>query len=150
MLNKHGSLESSHADLAVILLGRPASHNFPPVKLADLEMAASEFLVTVGYGDDENELSAGIGEERRFGQHRVVEHPSAESDLIVLAPPTRPAYQDDNGGPCLHDEGGAQRLVGISQRGMRRESTCTSTRPYMTWLLEELRRVSKPEPSTAP
>jgi hypothetical protein len=149
-LNEHGTLESSHADLAVVLLDRPANHNFPPVELAERAVEIGEFVVTVGYGDDESELTAGLGEERRFSQHRVVGAPEAESDLVVLAPSLRPTYQDDNGGPCLHYEGGTQRLVGISQRGMSRESTCTSTRPYMTWLLEELRRASKPDRSPSP
>jgi hypothetical protein len=149
-LDEQGSFESYQADLAVILLDGPVTHNFPPVKLAAMEIKAGGFLVTVGYGDDENELSAGLGEERRFSQHRVVETPKADNELIMLAPPARPSYQDDDGGPCLSEEAGVQRLVGISQRGLGRESTCTSTRVYMTWLLEELRQATQTHPPATP
>ncbi len=150
VLNEHGSLESSHADLAVILLDKPANHHFPPVKLTDRKIKAGEFLTTVGYGDDETGLNAGLGEERRSSQHRVVETSKAGGDLIILASPIRPTHQDDDGGPCLNDENGMQTLMGISQRGMSRESACTDIGVHMTWLLEELHRASKPTPSTPP
>lgn len=150
VLDEQGSLESHHADLAVILLDGPVTHNFPPMKLADLETKAGEFLVTVGYGDDENESSAGLGEERRFSQHRVLETPTADNELIMLASPARPTHQDDDGGPCLSEEAGVQRLVGISQRGLSRASACTSTRVYMTWLLEEVRHATQTNPPATP
>jgi hypothetical protein len=150
VLNEHGSLESSHADLAVILLDKPANHHFPPVKLTDREIKAGEFLTTVGYGDDEAGLSAGFGEERRSSQHQVVETSKARGDLIILASPIRPTHQDDDGGPCLDDENGVQTLMGISQRGMSRESACTNIGVHMTWMLEELHRASKPTRSTPP
>jgi hypothetical protein len=147
-LDTQGAITSSQADLAIIHLSGPATARIPPVKLADSEAETSEALVTVGYGEDGSDR--GGADDRRFSSHRVMKLPEPGGDLIVLAPPARPAYQDDSGGPCLRTTGGVQTLVGISRRGLGTESTCTSTHVYKTWLLEELRRAAQPRSSLPP
>jgi secreted trypsin-like serine protease len=143
-MDAQGAIESSRADLALIQLSEPAMGHSAPIKLADTETKAGEMLVTVGYGDDGSH--PGGDEDRRFSSHRIVKLPESGGDLIVLAPPTRPAYQDDSGGPCLRTVGGVQTLVGISRRGLGTEPTCTSTHVYKEWLLEELRHAPPPRP----
>jgi hypothetical protein len=140
-VDAQGAVESSHADLALIVLGEPATHHFPPVKLADTEAEVSEPVVTVGYGDDESD--SGGYDDRRFSKSRVEKPPVSGADFIVLSPPPRPGYQDDSGGPCLRETGGVQVLVGISRRGLGKEPTCTSTHIYKAWLAEELRRAAQ-------
>lgn len=147
-LDAQGAIESSRADLALIQLREPATDHSPPVKLAGTETEAGEVLVTVGYGDDGG--PQGGDEDRRFSAHRVVKFPEPGGDLIVLAPPARPAYQDDSGGPCLRTVDGVQTLVGISRRGLGTESTCTSTHVYKAWLLEEVRRAAQLRPPLPP
>jgi hypothetical protein len=138
VLDAQGTLESSHADLALILLSEPASADFPPVKLTDTEPRMGESLILTGYGDDESGSRG--GDERRFSKHRVMDLPRSSGDLLVLERPTRPMYQDDSGGPCLRETGGTLTLAGISRRGLGSKSACTSTAPYRAWLEEELQR----------
>lgn len=138
LLDTQGTLESSHADLALILLSEPTSPNFPPVKLADIEPNMGESLILVGYGDDESGSSS--GDERRFSKHRVTEPPGSDSERLVLERPTRLTHQDDSGGPCLRETGGPPTLTGISLRGLGQDSTCTSIHPYKAWLKEETLR----------
>jgi hypothetical protein len=143
--DEQGQVESTHADLALILLKEPTTPNFPPIELADIAAPEREFLTLVGYGDDE--LSDGHGEGRRFSKHQVLKLPAAEGDLMVLDAPSRPTHQDDSGGPCLNEASGVPLLAGISRRGLGRESTCTSTLIHKDWLHEQLRRASRPDSS---
>jgi secreted trypsin-like serine protease len=145
LLDAQGTVESSQADLALIQLSGPTTDRFTPVKRANTEAQADEMLVTVGYGDDES--NTGGYEDRRFSSHRVMKPPETGGDLIVLAAPERPAYQDDSGGPCLRMTGGVPTLVGISRRGLGPESTCTSTSVYKDWLFEALQRTAVPRSS---
>ncbi|MBN1210010.1 MAG: trypsin-like serine protease [Myxococcaceae bacterium] len=147
-INSRGAIESSRADLALILLNKPATHNFPPARLAKTEATVDESLVTVGYGDDE--ISTEAYEDRRFSKHRVMQLPASEDDLIVLAPPMRPTHQDDSGGPCLRETGETQALVGISRRGLGNDSACTSTHMYEAWLLNEMQRTDQSNPPPRP
>ncbi|WP_224245925.1 trypsin-like serine protease [Hyalangium gracile] len=132
--------ESSHADLAVILLDEPASSDFPPITLSDTEPDASESLILVGFGND----------ERRFSKHPLLEPLNPKSDLIVLQPPARAAHQEDLGGPCLREAHGRPVLVGISRRGLGVESTCLRTQTYRAWLNEELQHATTVHPPPHP
>jgi hypothetical protein len=105
-------------------------------------------LVMAGYGDDGSDNNG--GDERRFSKHRVMEPPKGEGDLFALAPPVRPNYQDDSGGPCLREARGAQLLVGISLRGLGMESMCTSAHLHEAWLQEELRRANQVRSPSSP
>jgi hypothetical protein len=148
LLDAQGSLESSHADLALILLDGAAKPSFPPLALAKTAASVGESLVIAGYGEDER--GNGSDDDRRFSEHRVVELPTPDGDFFVLERPEHPAYQDDSGGPCLREDRGTRMLVGISQRGPGKEPSCTSIHVHNAWIHGELQRPAPSNLSSSP
>ncbi len=134
-----GSVVSSQADLAVILLETPVEGNFPPVGLADTEIEIGESLVMVGFGSDE--VLGTLGGKRRFRANRVTRMPDSARALFESS--ERHVYQGDSGGPCLRETPNGTALVGILTRGLGKEASLTRTHPYRAWLREEIQRAAK-------
>jgi hypothetical protein len=132
VLDGHGNVLSSHADLALLLLDEPVTDTlaFPP--LAGTEAHAGESLVVVGYGYDE--LTDGHDGDRRASSNKVLHVSTPLDDGIAIEQPGRHLYKEDSGGPCLREGPRGPELVGISSRDLGERATCTSLQPYLKWL----------------
>lgn len=92
-------------------------------------------LVTVGYGNAKDDIS--LYGKRRFNRTRAASLPAGQEG-IFLDPPQQPLFANDSGGPCLRETALGTELVGISNRGSGKESTCTSIYSHRVWLRDEL------------
>ena len=136
LLNEQGHVESSKADLALILLSKPVEAKFSPPALADTESSAGEPFVMVSYTYDE--VVGGISDQRRVSRYRVEKVLAPSSDRVAFEQPGRGLFKGDSGGPCLRNGPTGQVLVGISARGLGEAPTFTSTYPYRDWLRAQL------------
>ncbi len=146
-LDGQETILSSHANLAVILLGRPVGDDLRPMALGEVLADTTDPVVIVGYGDDET--GAGIHGKRRINRsttHRM----SPEGGRILLEQPKHQMGTDDSGGPCLLEAGQGPILIGISNRRLGKEPTCTSVAPYRAWLSEHLQRAGKVDSVISP
>jgi hypothetical protein len=135
LLEDEGRVTSRHADLALILLNAPLPERLRPVKLGETAVELHTPLVTVGYGNDKDDIS--LYGKRRLNRTRAASIP-ADQEGILLEPPQQPLFANDSGGPCLRESALGSELVGISNRGFGKESTCTSIYSHRVWLRDEL------------
>jgi secreted trypsin-like serine protease len=140
LLDEHGRVTSSHADLAVISLNTPLPASLQPVKLAKSEVKLHDALVIVGHGSDGS--SVDLFGTRRFNKTQLASA-AAGQERIFLASPKQPAFANDSGGPCLRETTQGSELIGISNRGLGQESSCTSTYFHKAWLQDELLKASQ-------
>lgn len=94
-----GNVETSHADLAVIVLERPANSSLSPALLAEAEPQAGERLFMAGYGDER-----GVGRiygARYFKKGTVRSVPVPPDDRIVSSPQRSPLQQHLRGRALL-------------------------------------------------
>jgi hypothetical protein len=124
-----------HANLALIFLEEPVLDAAPAPRIADSDARLNEPLITVGYGNDERGMA--LHGERRFNTSRVIEI-SEDHERVVLSPPRRALYQHDSGGPCLQEISKKDVLVGVSNRGLGNESSCSSASLHREWLAKQL------------
>jgi hypothetical protein len=136
LLNEQGHVESSKADLALILLSKPVEAKFSPPPLADTESSAGEPFVTVSFTYDE--VVGGISDQRRVSRYKVDKVLAPSSDRVTFVQPGRGLFKGDSGGPCLRDSATGPLLMGVSARGLGEEPTFTSTYPYRDWLRSEI------------
>jgi hypothetical protein len=139
LLDDEERVVSSHADLAVIVLDKPAGDAVRPMVLG--EAGLNEAITLVGYGDDE--AHGGIQGRRRVNKSKVTKILMPEGSWLLLEQPEQQAGMDDSGGPCLREAGQGAVLVGISSRRLGKEPTCTSTYAYRVWLRDELQRLGQ-------
>jgi hypothetical protein len=138
LLTKDGRVESSRADLALILLQTPVEWRYAPLRIADEEVRAGETIVLVGGRSDE--FQGGIaGGDRRFRRFKTVRFMSPGSDRVLFEQPQRDLFKGDSGGPCVREGPEGRVLVGISTRGLGTEPTFTSIHLYRDWLNTALR-----------
>lgn len=133
-IDDRGGVESSMADLAVVLLNEPVSREISPLPLRSSEVRPLEPLTIVGLAYDE--IEDFYDEDRRFSLNTVLQAPKPGDGRIFVRQPGGHPYKGDSGGPCLREEAGRSMLVGISSR--RLEATCTSTYAYRDWIRQEL------------
>jgi V8-like Glu-specific endopeptidase len=138
LLDERGSVVSSVADLAVILLKWPVKEKFTPVPLANTEVQPLESLLIVGQAYDEIENL--YDEDRRFSKNTVTRAPVLDDERILVKQPSGHTYKGDSGGPCLRENSGRTTLVGISSRNLGTGAACTSIHAYRGWLRSELQR----------
>lgn len=136
VLDERGHIESSKADLAVILLGKPVDAKVSPPALAETESAVGELFTMVSYTYDE--VVGGIAGQRRISRYKIKEVMLPGSDQIVFEQPGRGVYKGDSGGPCLRVGSTGPDLIGVSSRGLGEVPTFTSTYPYRAWLRAEI------------
>jgi hypothetical protein len=146
LLDEHGQVASSHADLAVITLKEPLREEFRPLPLADRDVEINESIVIVGSGYDE--LNRRYDGERRASRNRVTEELSSGGGRMRIEQPGGHHYKGDSGGPCLHEGPGGAALVGTSSRNLGEGEAITSTYEYRDWLLGEIQRAEENKPST--
>lgn len=138
LLDEHGEVAASHADLAVIVLKEPLEEEFRPLPLANRDVEVNETVVIVGTGYDE--LSRRYDGERRVSRNRVIDALSSGGGRMRIEQPGGHHYKGDSGGPCLREGAGNPALVGVSSRNLGEGEALTSTYEYREWLLTELQR----------
>jgi hypothetical protein len=139
LLNTEGQVESTHADLALILLESPVRESYTPLSLTDEAVHVGEPIVMVGGTFDE--ILGGIAGQRRFIRYMVERLVDAESGWVSYAQPKRDLYRGSSGGPCVREGPQGPALVGISSRGLGEEPGFTSIHPYRDWLRSALQSV---------
>jgi len=100
LLDQKGRVESSHADLALILLQTPVERKYTPLRLADEEVLAGETFVLVGGTSDEFQGRKRWG-DRVFMRYKAVQLMGPESDRVLFDQPKRELFKGDSGGPCI-------------------------------------------------
>jgi hypothetical protein len=157
------STDSSHADLAVIVLDQPVQ-GVEPVRLAEKPVQLKERVVLVGFGTAPLDLET---DEplRRYGENDVVSIREDGSTFHIGTPlEVSPGYSGerpelvrrrgsyaesgDSGGPCLREQKGVLELVGIARSTHGPPmvlSVYTSTYKYLSWLRGKLRAVKSGE-----
>ncbi|HYH98054.1 trypsin-like serine protease [Hyalangium sp.] len=156
--------DSSHADLAMIVLDQPVRGWVEPVRLAEKPVQLQERVILVGLGTTRVALDA---EElvRRYGENEVVSIKDDGTTFHIGRPlEISPGYSGerpelirrrgsyaesgDSGGPCLRERKGALELVGIARSTHGPPmvlSVYTSTYKYLDWLRAKLRAVRNGE-----
>lgn len=145
VLDSQGSVISSVADLAVVVLDVSFGSASPPVTLAETGIAAGEPVTLVGHGHTETDT-----EKRRFNKSKVLRALEPAGCRLSLEQSRSPRFTDDSGGPCLRESGESQALIGISSRRLGKDPTVTSIDCYRTWLRDEIQRAATPDRATAP
>jgi hypothetical protein len=138
LLDKHGLVAASHADLAVISLKEPLGEEFRPLPLASRDVEVNETVVIVGSGYDE--LGRRYDSERRASRNRITDVLPSGGGRMRIEQPGGHHYKGDSGGPCLREGSGGAALVGVSSRNLGEGEAITSTYEYRDWLLSELQR----------
>jgi secreted trypsin-like serine protease len=133
LLDEQGGVESSKANLALIVLGKPVQAAFSPPALADTELRAGEQFLTVSFIDDET-LGGTYG--RCINRYKAVK--ALPPDRTEFEHPLRSVYKGDSGGPCLRQGTAGPVLIGVSARGLGEVPTFTSTYAYRDWLRSEI------------
>lgn len=146
LLDEHGEVAASHADLAVIVLKEPLEEEFRPLPIADRDVEVNETVVIAGTGYDE--LSRRYDGERRASRNRVTDVLSSGGGRMRIEQPGGHHYKGDSGGPCLRETAGGPALVGVSSRNLGEGESITSTYEYREWLLTELQRSEENPPLT--
>lgn len=162
--NWESSTDSSHADLAIIVLDQPVQGQVEPVALASKPVQLNERVILVGFGMarlalDEPELV------RRYGENAVVSIKDDGTTFHIGRPlEVSPGYSGekpelvrrrgsyaesgDSGGPCLRERKGTLELVGIARSTHGPPlvlSVYTSTSSYLGWLRAKLKAVRSGE-----
>jgi hypothetical protein len=144
LLDAQGSVMSSRADLAVILLDTSVSTPLPTTQLADSEAEPGEFLVMAGYG-----YSTQVGQIQglRYSRmNKVTSVPASPGGRILYEQQGPYVYDGFQGGPCFRETRKGRWLVGIASTGTSNELACTSTFFYQDWLRAELQHASEAIP----
>ena len=135
-LDARGTLLSSHADLAAILLDTPVPAGFRPAVLTKTPAVPGDTLTRVGFGYDET-LEALDG-RRLVHESKVLKALTPAGGRFLLEDPDGHIFRGDDGGPCFRETRSAPELVGISTTGLGQKSTMTSLSAYRGWLRDEL------------
>jgi hypothetical protein len=136
-LNAEGQVESTRADLALILLETPVREKYAPLPMAKESVRPGETFVLVGGTADE--AQGGIARQRRFMRYKVAESLNPGSDRVLFEQPRRALFKGDSGGPCVREGPQGPLLLGISGRGLGQEAAFTNIHPYRDWLRAALR-----------
>lgn len=141
-LDEEGKPLTSRADLAVIVLDKPAAVRVPAIRLPGSEPKPNEPFVIVGYGlDGRTDIIEGF---RRFGWKKIASHPTSGSERVWFEP-YGAAFTTGSGEPTLEVQGHEFVLTGITTLTSVEESSFTSTYAHKDWLLSELHRPSSSE-----
>lgn len=124
--------ETSHADLAVVLLDKPVNSSISPARLTETGARLEELLIIPGYGDETG--AGGVYGTRYFKRSKVRKLPAPPDDKFVSEPQGIHFTSSYRGGPCLREQGRDQWLVGIVGLGDDEKLSCTSTSIYLPWL----------------
>jgi hypothetical protein len=136
-LDKRSTPVSSRADLALVVLDTPVAERIPVLRLPSLEPKPHEPFLIAGYGLDGR--TSFIEGSRRSGWKRVASRATSGRDRIWFEQ-YGAAFTVGSGEPCLHQQGSAFVLMGITTLNSVGESSFTSTYAYRDWLLSEVRR----------
>jgi len=140
LFDARGAVESSHADLAVILLEKPVLQEASPASLSDTEPHDGEWLHLVSYGNERD--VGGIYGTRYFKKGKVSKAPHPPDGRILYVPQGIHFNTGYRGGPCFRETARGRWLVGIVGLGQDEEMSCTSTTLYKPWLHMQLQRAT--------
>jgi hypothetical protein len=144
LLDAQGSVVSSRADLAVILLDTTLSTNPPATQLTGSEAEPGEFLVVAGYGYSTH--TGQIQGLRYSRMNKVTSVPASPGGRILYEQQGPYVYDGFQGGPCFRENKQGRWLIGIASIGTSNELACTSTFFYQDWLRAELQHASEAVP----
>jgi hypothetical protein len=142
LFDTRGDVETSHADLAVVVLEKPIQLGISPASLTDTEAQAGELLLMAGYGHERD--VGGIFGTRYFKKGRVTKAPIPPDGRILYEPHGIHFNKGYRGGPCLRENAKGRLLVGVVGLGKDAEMSCTSTTLYRPWLHMQFQRTAPP------
>jgi hypothetical protein len=145
MLDAQDVVQSSQADLAVIVLDSPVQDPRSFVQISDSEVKENEMLVMAGYPVDSH--FGGFAGIRYFRRNRITQNPGFPTGRVLYEQQAPFLYNGYPGGPCLREDAAQQWLVGIASVSSDRELAFTSTAVFKDWLLTEIQRAT---PSSTP
>ncbi|HYO58087.1 trypsin-like serine protease [Archangium sp.] len=145
LIGPDGSVTSSRADLAIILLDELEEDVTPAiVPLAETEAQKGDSILTVSYGYEES--VGGAYGTRRLRRSHVL---TSTDERVWLDEPAGSHSQGNSGSPCLRETPRSVELLGVSSRDLGGAPTCTSIHPYRDWLRDEIQRAT-PKGSAPP
>ncbi len=138
VFDAQGDAETSHADLAVILLEKPADPSIPPARLTETAARLDELLVIAGYGYETGVRR--LPGTRFFKRSKVRKLPAPPDDKFLSEPQGIHFTSGYRGGPCFREQGRDPWLVGIVGLGDDEKLSCTSTSLYLPWLHAQIQQ----------
>jgi hypothetical protein len=137
----NGSVVSSWADLALILLEEPMEWEFAQLPLREEESQVGEQLHMAGYG-------YGTQWGQLYGMRFVRRDPitrasTAGGGRVVYEQQGAFLYNGFHGGPCFYEDERGRWLAGIASVGTERELAFTSLLPCQSWLNAGIERASE-------
>jgi hypothetical protein len=148
MLDAQGVVQSSYADLAVIVLDSPVKEPLQFVPLGESEVQENEMLVMAGYPSDAR--FGGFSGIRYFRHNKVTQILGAQAGRILYEQQAPLLYNGYPGGPCFREDTSHQWLVGIASVGSDQELSFTSTYLFRNWLRAELQRAASTDSTSIP
>jgi hypothetical protein len=145
MLDAQDVVQSSHADLAVIVLDFPVEASLSFSQISDSKVKGNEMLIMAGYPVDSR--FGGFAGIRYFRKNRVTQNPSSPTGRVLYEQQAPFLYNGYPGGPCIREDAAQQWLVGIASLSSDRELAFTSTAVFKDWILTEIQRAT---PSSTP
>jgi hypothetical protein len=136
LFDARGNAETSHADLAVILLEKPVDPSISPAQLTETGVQLDELLVIAGYGYETGVRR--IHGTRFFKRSKVRKLPAPSDDKFASEPQGIHFTSGYRGGPCFREQGRDPWLVGIVGLGDDEKLSCTSTSLYLPWLYAQI------------
>jgi len=112
MLDAQGAVQSSHADLAVIVLDSPIQAPLSFVRISDSEVKENEMLVMAGCPVDSR--FGGFAGIRYFRKNRVTQALGSPGGRVRYEQQAPFLYNGYPGGPCIREDAAQQGLVGIA------------------------------------
>jgi hypothetical protein len=146
VLDAQGAIQTSHADLAVIVLDSPVKEPLQFIPFGESEVKENELLVMAGYPRDAR--FGGFSGIRYFRQNKVTQILGAQPGRVLYEQHAPFLYNGYTGGPCFREDETQQWLVGIASVSSDQELSFTSTYLFRGWLQAELQRAASKDTIT--
>jgi hypothetical protein len=143
VVDAQGRVQSSTANLAVLVLKEAVTVELQHVELPDSEVQLNEPVTAVSYGYDE--IIGGKFGERRFIKVQVTKD-LGPGGRMLFGPSGSKAYKGESGGAVLREGEQSPVLMGILSRSLGEEPSFTSIYAYRAWLRDELQQAARTAP----
>jgi hypothetical protein len=148
VLDAQGVVQSSYADLAVIVLDSPVEESFEFVPLGESEVKENEMLVMAGFPNDAR--FGGFSGIRYFRQNKVTQLLGTQAGRFLYEQQAPFLYNGYAGGPCFREDKTHPWLVGIASVGPDQGLSFTSTYLFRDWVRAELQRAALKDSNSMP
>lgn len=144
LLDERGSVVSSQADLAAIVLEEPVRSEVPGARLAQVEFQPGETLVMAGYAHDARQGFGGVYGVRYFRKNRVTRAVEEGRGFYRQQGPY--LWDGYAGGPCFREDEKGPWLVGIASQDASEELFFTSLSFFRDWVDSEQVNAAESDP----